>query len=416
VTADLAPEGDDLAVLFGIVEGERLEVGGVEIEGLSRTRESFVRGRLGLETGDPVDPREVARAERRLLDLGTFSRAALTVLPGQAGLVRVEVEETAPVVASYQIRYNDDRGMRGELESELRNLFGRGLALGGRYSRGSKEEEIRGSLHLPAVFGTGNLTAAAFRFWEDLEAIDPFTGEPITNRRLQRGFEAFVSQPLRDRYLLQYGYLFKRSQDSFLEPVNSAAVELSLLRETRDNPLDARRGSFLSLNLELAPEQVGSDQDFAKGVAQAFLTKGLAAGLTWAQGYRVGLAHVFSGEPLLAFERFKAGGSNSVRGFATDSLGPTDFLGNARGGQAMLVFNQELRYRHATGMGAVVFWDAGNVFAKASGVGLDLRHALGTGLRWDSPVGLLRLDLGFPLARREDEKAYQLHFSLGQAF
>jgi len=68
------------------------------------------------------------------------------------------------------------------------------------------------------------------------------------------------------------------------------------------------------------------------------------------------------------------------------------------------------------GLGGVVFWDAGNVFARASDLSLDLRHALGAGLRWDSPVGLLRVDVGFPLDRRTDEKAYRLFFSLGQAF
>jgi outer membrane protein insertion porin family len=56
------------------------------------------------------------------------------------------------------------------------------------------------------------------------------------------------------------------------------------------------------------------------------------------------------------------------------------------------------------------------VFVLPSDLSLDLRHSLGTGLRWDSPIGLLRLDLGFPLARREGEKAYRLFFSLGQAF
>ena len=68
------------------------------------------------------------------------------------------------------------------------------------------------------------------------------------------------------------------------------------------------------------------------------------------------------------------------------------------------------------GAGAAVFYDAGNVFVLPSDLSLDLRHSLGTGLRWDSPIGLLRLDLGFPLARREGEKAYRLFFSLGQAF
>ena len=76
----------------------------------------------------------------------------------------------------------------------------------------------------------------------------------------------------------------------------------------------------------------------------------------------------------------------------------------------------ELRYRYRWGLGGVAFWDAGQVFDQASQLSLDLRHALGLGLRWESPVGLLRVDLGFPLQRREDEDRYKLFFSIGQAF
>jgi outer membrane translocation and assembly module TamA len=63
-----------------------------------------------------------------------------------------------------------------------------------------------------------------------------------------------------------------------------------------------------------------------------------------------------------------------------------------------------------------VFWDFGNVFAHVEDVRLDLRHDLGAGLRWASPVGLLRFDVAFPLARQPDEDWYQFTFSLGQIF
>ena len=88
----------------------------------------------------------------------------------------------------------------------------------------------------------------------------------------------------------------------------------------------------------------------------------------------------------------------------------------AAGGEAVLILNQELRFHHGTGMGAAVFYDGGNVFEKASDLGLRLRHAVGFGLRYDSIVGLLRVDLAFPLQRRAGERSYQVFFGLGQAF
>jgi len=125
---------------------------------------------------------------------------------------------------------------------------------------------------------------------------------------------------------------------------------------------------------------------------------------------------------LVSFERFRAGGANSVRGYATDSLGDLDELGQP-GGDAVLVLNEELRYEHPTGIGAAVFWDAGNVYPRLSDFDLSLRHALGVGLRYDSPIGLLRVDFAVPLNRRKalgpggkEEERYQIWFGLGQAF
>jgi outer membrane protein assembly factor BamA len=135
--------------------------------------------------------------------------------------------------------------------------------------------------------------------------------------------------------------------------------------------------------------------------------------LTWAQGYRLGLAHAFGGEPLVADEGFEAGGANSIRGFAGGEVGPRDY---PFGRQAVVVLNQELRYRHPSGLGAVAFYDAGNTFATASEFSLRLRHVLGAGLRWSSPVGLLRVDIGAPFSPREGESRYKVFFSFGQAF
>ena len=134
----------------------------------------------------------------------------------------------------------------------------------------------------------------------------------------------------------------------------------------------------------------------------------LAAGTVSDLEHRDGMA-AFGGDA----GGFQAGGANSIRGFANDSVGPADYL---FGREGVVVVNQELRYRHASGLGGVVFYDAGNTFATLADVSLKMRHAVGAGLRWSSPVGLLRVDVGFPLARRQGESAYKVFFSFGQAF
>jgi outer membrane protein insertion porin family len=268
---------------------------------------------------------------------------------------------------------------------------------------------------LPAVFGVGDLTGSVFRLEQD------FTAGDIKITRLQRGLQVQQSLRLPNHFELLAGYRFRRNTTLApglpADPIDVAGLDLSLLRNTRDDVLDPRRGRFLSLNLELAPRVLGSDAPLVKGYAQADVARSFASGsLTWAQSYRLGLAWGFEGEPVISFERFFAGGPGSLRGFGTNEVGPRGPLGDPAGGEAVVILNQELRYRHASGLGAVVFYDLGNVFARVHDLRFDLRHTLGAGLRWASPVGLLRIDAGFPLDRDGDEKPYRLFFGLGQAF
>jgi len=415
VAARLQPEAADLAIVFEVVEGERVTVGRVVIQGLRNAKESLVRRAVSLQPGDPLDPRKLAEMERRLMDLGLFARAAATVSEDNPATITISVDEGDRLRAGYRASYGKDQGTRAEVDGELRGLFGAGLRLGARVSAGPDLRELRPYLHLPAFLPTGSLTLSAFRLSEDLP-LDPEEEDGETFERIQTGGQLQATRPLRDRWNLVYGYHIKKvTIDSpFLTTSRwVAGLETSVLRDTRDDPTDARRGRFLSASLELAPRALGSDFDFVKGFAQVVLTQPLRERWTWAHGYRVGLARVFDDEPLVTEEGFEAGGANSIRGFETGSVGPEGYL---FGRQATLVINQELRYRHPSGLGGVVFWDLGNTWATANEVSLDLRHALGVGLRWSSPVGLLRLDLGVPLGRREGEDSYQLFFSFGQAF
>lgn len=415
VAAEIVPVGADVDVVFRVSEGERVTIGAVEVAGRSRTRESIVRRQIDLHPGDPLDPRRIAALERRLLNLGLFSRAAVTA-SGNPATVRVEVEEGPRLVGEYEVRYSDAEHTTAVLDAERRNLFGVGLDLGGRYKVGADIREIRPSLHLRSLLG-GQVTASFFRIEEDLPAFDLFTQEPITNVRLRRGADVQHRSRLGGEWDLLVGYLFRRvSLTLNPEPLTVASLRLSAVRDTRDSPLDARHGRFLSVSVELAPKALASDFTFLKGFAQAFLTRPVGGAFTWAQGYRLGLAHGFGGQTLIFDDRFKAGGDGSLRGFATDSVGPKDFLGEPDGGQAAVILNQELRYRHASGLGAALFYDVGNVFETVDQMKLDFRHDLGLGLRYASPVGLLRLDLGVPLGRREGEKRARVFFSLGQAF
>lgn len=232
------------------------------------------------------------------------------------------------------------------------------------------------------------------------------------------------------------------------------------VRDTRDDPFQPTGGTLLGLDTEIAGRRIGSEVGFAKAFLQAFIYRPWPGSrrVLFAAGARFGFARGFlrdvavsdetgnlvlgvDGQPITvaladlpASKRFFAGGDTTVRGFVLDRLGddirhappgtePTiDQDGFPRGGDAVVVLNSELRVPVWRDLGAVAFIDAGNVFDRVSNMDLRrIRTAAGVGIRYRSPVGPIRVDLGFKLDRRrlangEQERLTALHISIGQAF
>jgi outer membrane protein insertion porin family len=442
VQAAAVPDGSRVDVAFSVEEGRRSRLGRIEIRGLRWTRESLVRRQIRLRPGSPLDPRRLAGLERRLLDMRLFSRVVTTVSDEDPATLTITLEEDDRVFARYALSYEARRTVAGEerpnvlerstaeVDAEVRNLLGWGASAGARGRVGADVREGSASIAIPSLPLLGNFTGNVFRIQEDLAITpDPVTGERRESERTQEGFEVSFGRRLPRRTELLYGYRFEDTMvvsPDFAEPqtARTAVLRASVLRDTRDSILDSRTGRFLSLSIDYAPAFLRADFTFVKGLVQAFLAHPIGRTLTWAQGYRLGLGWGLEGQSIRSTERFRAGGANSIRGFETDSVGPFDPLTKSfTGGEAVAIVNQEVRYRHPSGLGAALFYDGGNVFLKADEFDFDWRHSIGAGLRWDSPIGLLRLDLGLPLQRRvlpydppRKEAAYQIFFSFGQAF
>ncbi|HUG55033.1 MAG TPA: translocation/assembly module TamB domain-containing protein [Vicinamibacteria bacterium] len=453
VNPDLEQVGPDLAIVFNVDEGRRQTIGPVRVRGLRRTSERFVRAQLReLERGDPLDPRVLARVERRLRDLGVFRRAVLTASQDETASITVELEEAAPYLVAYDVRYNQLDQLSGSVDGQVQNLFGRAVSLGLRVQAGRWVREGRASLHFPSIWRLGDLTASAFDYRQTVRtAFSNPGGEPPpldVGRRIEQGFQLQQAVHRFRPYDILYGYRYRRTTcpGEGLPPVSTrirgivdpcdrnslqraaplrpdapisvdvGAIDTSVVRDTRDNPINPTRGAFLSANVEYAPRLLGSDFDYVRQIIQGSFNVAVGRALTWSQRYSIGTIHTFGTDRLPVSDLFKAGGANTVRGFATDSLGPQTPAGEALGGGAMILLNQELRYQHPTGLGAAAFYDAGNVFDRVADFDLRLRHSLGVGVRYASGFGLVRLDVAFPLNRRPEDRAYQLWLGFGQVF
>jgi outer membrane protein insertion porin family len=202
----------------------------------------------------------------------------------------------------------------------------------------------------------------------------------------------------------------------------------TLTRETRDEPLDATRGTFVSHAVSFSPRWLGSDLAYMKYFGQYFryfalrppqrqplTNEFLRPRLVFATGVRVGLARGIGGE-VPNTEQFFAGGSVSMRGFAQNAVGPIGPDRIPAGGNALIIFNNELRAPLFGRFDGVIFTDIGNVYPLISDITFDLRESAGIGLRVRTPWFLLRGDYGFVLDPRPGERRRRFYFSIGQAF
>jgi outer membrane protein insertion porin family len=208
----------------------------------------------------------------------------------------------------------------------------------------------------------------------------------------------------------------------------------SVIRDTRDDTVDPSAGEYLSASGQLAARSIGSEVGFVKSyfTAQAFKTVPHTRRIVLAGNARVGVATGFGlagvGDDLPASERFFAGGDTTIRGFALDRVGirhvpsdpsrdTLDADGLPIGGNGLMIFNAEIRAPVAGGLGVVGFVDTGNVFKRASELDVtELRSAVGGGIRYKSPFGPIRLDLGFKVHPQPGEGPTAWFVSFGQAF
>ena len=241
--------------------------------------------------------------------------------------------------------------------------------------------------------------------------------------------------------------------DRLFPEVRLSSFSSSIVRDTRDDPADPRHGELLGVDAQIAARFIGSEVGFVKTFMQAFLYREVPGvpRFVAAVGARIGLARAFTQfvevfprlppdldpagtvptsieipvSDLPLSERFFAGGDTTVRGFALDRLGdePTiDQDGFPLGGNATLILNGELRARVTSTIDVVGFLDAGNVYDLASNLSLTrIRGGAGFGVRYRSPIGPIRVDLGFKLDRQtfengDVERPTALHISIGQAF
>lgn len=428
VTAGSARHDGVADVTYRVVEGEQTRVGRILVEGLALTREGVVRREIALRPGQPLNPDALLETRRRLADTGLFDRVDVEPLrppPQPFADVVVAVQERKPWHFDLGAGYTTFEGLRGFVEVGHDNLFGTGrsLALRGRVSQRGDREDL---LYVePFVLGTRwRGDANLFREHEreigyDFERF----GLSLGIRRdlfteVIRGLRGYLRYEISriDRFNVDQS-LLEADVIPGTETVATLTPELSLDR--RDRPFDPSRGSYHDLALRVGGLGLGGDADFVKTRLESHWFFDWIPSTVVALSARVGVAWGLLGTTSLPVEeRFFAGGSTTVRGYRELRLGPVDARGNPTGGNASVVLNAEWRFPVWRWLGGTLFVDSGTVAPEVQDLSpRDMKSGIGAGLRVSTPVGPLRVDVGYPLdvQERQDQKL-RVYVTVGNPF
>ena len=483
-TQPVAVEGGARAdITFKIVEGPQTIIEHIFITGNARTKDAVIRRELQIEEGRPLGQAALTESRRRLSSLGLFRRIQISAISHGDPRVRdvvVAVEEAQQTTIGYGGGLQVDRVLRsvdtgtttreryelsprGFFEIGRRNLGGRNRSINlfsrfglrpnpdetSRNPFGFSEYRVVGTYREPKALSYGDLTATAaieqgvrtgFNF--SRKGFNAELGHRLTPTMRGSARYSFGTTHIFDNQLLEGDDpLEVLTVDRVFPQVRLSSFSAAVSRDTRDDPLEPQRGTFLSADGTIAARAIGSEVGFTKMFVQGFYFRNLGKPqLVFAGGARLGLARAFvriveevtpggvvvpvAVRDLPAAERFFAGGDTTIRGYALDSVGVEETItseGFPRGGDAEIILNAELRAPLFSDFGAVLFIDGGNVFADAAHLDLSrVRGSVGVGARYRSPIGPIRIDLGFKLDRRilgtQLEPRYALHFSIGHAF
>lgn len=352
--------------------------------------------------------------------------------------------------------------VRGILEVSKLNLTGRGDSLSLKL-RGSTIEDraLLGYTH-PNTFSNPHLSLQATAYTEKTQDINTFTqtryessmqlNEQVTSRTTLLYHYAFRKVLVTN----VNATLSPAEIPLFNSPTLVSQFGGTWVRDARDNPADATKGNFNSADLSVADTSIGSSSSFLRFLFQNSTYHPIGRRFSFARSVRFGILEPYHDTsslaftapapgacnampPLLAFEpqliplpeRFFAGGGTSLRGFALNQAGPRDpCTGFPVGGQALLILNQEFRFPMrlpyiGTALSGALFYDGGNVYSRLGRITFRtyspepvfsssnstqcqnnctnelnyFAHTVGMGFRYSTPVGPIRIDLGYQLNR-----------------
>ena len=420
---------------------------GVRVSGTQQLRPSYLVNRFRKLSGQPYSPDIIEKKFRELMRTGLFNILQINPTPVDGNLLRLDinVEEAKRQQFGFSVGYGSFEGGIFGVQYSNRNLFGYGRPLTTSIEvsqRGYKGDILYED---PYLFESdyslrGRLSALTFNF-------DGYS-------KFELGGRLTLGRKITDQYQVSLVYTGRHVDitSSTIYPIDLlgqtsyfvSSIGFSQTLDLRKNPLVAPRGFVFDNAVDFAASAIGSDIDFVRTTARAsyylsfapepvavvggenleksgfrqwFERSLLAVGARAGVIYPLDTAGTIEALAIPIDERFFNGGSTTVRSFGERELGPHDRGGYPIGGEFYTIFNVEYTFPLYGELKGAVFVDAGNLLPQASNPGFDdMRFGIGAGLRYDLPIGPVRLDYGVNPDPRPTEDFGAFHFSFGFAF
>lgn len=463
-------------VSYAITEHQLVRMTDVIYLGEEHTRLSLIKKTAQLPAEQPMRRVKMLEAESRLYDLNIFDwssvgpRKPITDQTDEDALVKVHEAKRNDLTYGFGFEVSHRGGSipggtvaipgggptiglgsnqiapsqstyaspRGLIEYNRRNMRGMGETASASILASRLDQRALLSYAQPHFIGSQWSSLSSFSVERTSE--NPLFTAGLGDLSFQ--VERLISRKENTR--LQIRYDFNRTILSHLlvpalvldqdRHVRLSTFSGTLIRDTRDKPLDAHHGVFETLNLSVTPTSFGSSANFAKLFGQYAFYKPIHS-MVFANSVRLGLAKSFASSFVPTSQLFFSGGGTSLRAFPIDEAGPQRLVPFCNvlqgqsgcvnvtvpvGGRQLFILNSELRFplRIIKALGGVIFYDGGNVYSAINFNNFvnNYTNTVGIGLRYATPIGPIRIDLGHNLNPVPGINPTQYYITVGQAF
>ena len=465
-----------VSVSYAITENQMVRMDDIVFLGQERTRLSLLKKTAQIEPETPMRRRDLMEAESRLYDLSIFDWASVgprkpitdqtnetalvkvheakrneitygfgfeishrggniptgtVALPGGGGTVGLNGFQIAPSQSTFA-------SPRGLVEYTRRNMRGLAETAGTSILLSRLDQRFLATYAQTHFFGTEWQSLSSFSLERNSE--NPLFTAGLGDLSFQ--LERALAHKTNTRVQFRYDFN-KTSLSHILVPdlvlpqdrnVRLSTFSATFIHDTRDKPLDAHHGMYGTIDLGITPTALASSADFTKLFGQYAFYKPLHS-VVLANSVRVGLAAPFANSFVPTSQLFFSGGGTSLRGFAIDQAGPQRLVPFCNvlqgesgcvnitvpvGGKQLFILNSEVRFPLGLmkALGGVMFYDGGNVYRNINLHQFvnDYTNTVGFGLRYATPIGPVRFDIGRNLNPVPGLNPWQYYITIGQAF